>query len=149
MREIDPEGMVRALREAQFLRRFDLAAMQEVLNRRPNRALRALVDDLVLTQSRLEDRLLEICDRHGLERPLTQQQILGHRVDFVWPCERVIVETDGWRAHGTRSAFQADRAAANRLQIAGFRVLRFTAADIKRPHRVARQIRSALADRRT
>lgn len=137
--------LVRALRETQFLRLFDLGAVREVLDRRPSRVIGALVDDLVLTQSPLEDRLLTICDRHRLPRPLTQEVILGRRMDFVWPAERVVVETDGWEGHSTRSAFQADRSASNALQLAGWTILRFTHADLRRrPLFVARQIRFAL-----
>jgi len=143
-REVEHDELVRALREAQFLRLFDLAAVQEVLTRRPCRRLRALVEDLALTQSRIEDRLLAICDRHGIERPLTQQQVLGRRVDFLWPRERVIVETDGWEGHGTRSAFQTDRTVSNAFQVAGYVILRFTSADLRwRPARVAREIQAA------
>jgi very-short-patch-repair endonuclease len=57
----------------------------------------------------------------------------------------VVVETDGWEGHGTRSAFQSDRAVSNTLQLAGYTILRFTDADLRRrPAGVAREIRSAL-----
>lgn len=145
--EIEPAELVRALREAQFLRLFDLEEMRAAIARRPCRAMRVLIEDLVVTQSGLEDRLLEICDGNGIERPLTQQPLLGRRVDFLWPREKVVVEADGWQAHGTRDAFQADRAIANTLQLRGYRILRFTSADLaRRPTRTARQIRAALAD---
>jgi very-short-patch-repair endonuclease len=148
-RHVDQPDLVRAVREAEFLRRFDLGAVQELLDRRPCRALRTLVEDLALTQSGLEDRLLDICDHHGISRPLTQQPLLGRRIDFVWPAERVVVETDGWQGHGTRSAFQADRAISNRLQLGGYTILRFTHTDVaRRPSQVARQIRVALATAR-
>jgi very-short-patch-repair endonuclease len=105
-----------------------------------------LVEDLALTQSGLEDRLLDICDHHGISPPLTQQPLFGRRIDFVWPGERVVVETDGWQGHGTRSAFQADRTISNRLQLEGYTILRFTHTDVaRRPSHVARQIRTALA----
>jgi very-short-patch-repair endonuclease len=146
---VDRPDLVRALREAQFLRRFDLGAVQELLDRRPCRALRTLVEDLDLTQSGLEDRLLDICDHHGISRPLTQQPLLGRRIDFLWPAERVVVETDGWQGHGTRSAFQADRTISNRLQLEGYTILRFTHTDVaRRPSQVARQIRAGLATAR-
>jgi very-short-patch-repair endonuclease/predicted transcriptional regulator of viral defense system len=145
-RQLDHPDLVRAVREAQFLRRFDLAAAQELLDRRPCRALRTIVEDLALTQSGLEDRLLDICDGHGISRPLTQQPLRGRRMDFLWPYERVVVETDGWQGHGTRSAFQADRTISNRLQLDGYTILRFTHSDVaRRPAHVARQIRQALA----
>jgi very-short-patch-repair endonuclease len=92
----------------------------------------------------LEDRFLALCDRHGIPRPATQQG-RSPRVDFVWPDARVVVEVDGWRAHGTRDAFQRDRATTNALQLAGYVVLRFTHEDLtRRPERVAAQVRAAL-----
>jgi len=143
--EVEHAQLVRALREAQFRKLFDLAATREALARRPSRSLRLLLDDLVVTQTRIEDRLLEICDRRGIPRPATQRPIAGRRVDFVWEEARLVVETDGWEAHGTRDAFQVDRAATNALQLAGYTVLRFTHADlVRRPARVAREIRAAL-----
>jgi very-short-patch-repair endonuclease len=144
-REEDERTVTRALREAQHLRILDIAATRAALERRPSRVLAALLDDLVETETVLEDDLLRLCDRHGIPRPLTQQPLLGRRVDFLWPRERVVVETDGWGAHGTRRAFQADRAATNALLLAGYVVLRFTHADVvRRPREVARQIRDAL-----
>ena len=40
--------------------------------------------------------------------------------------ERLVVEVDGWESHGTRSAFEDDRARDARLKLLGFDVLRFT-----------------------
>ncbi len=144
--ELDPEDLVRTVREAQFRRLFDPSAVQDALQRRRSRVLRQLLEDMAPTQSILEDRLLGICDRHGIPRPLTQQRLAGRRVDFLWPAERIVVETDGWQAHSTPTAFQADRATTNALQLAGYAVLRFTNADVtRRPAQIARQIRRALA----
>jgi very-short-patch-repair endonuclease/predicted transcriptional regulator of viral defense system len=141
----DERRVARALREAQHLRIFDVAATRAALERRPSRVLSALLADLAVTDSILEDDLLRLCDRHGIPRPATQQWLLGRRVDFLWPRERVVVETDGWQGHGTPRAFQADRAATNALLLAGYVVLRFTHADVlRRPGEVARQIRAAL-----
>jgi very-short-patch-repair endonuclease len=146
---IEPEQLARAFREAQFLRRFDPAAMRRALVRKPSRAVAALMADFVQTRSPLEDLLLTIIDRHRIPRPRMQHPVLGHHLDFVWPEERVVVETDGWEGHGTRTAFQADRTLSNRLQLAGWLILRFTDADVKRRReRVAAEIRTALAARR-
>lgn len=66
-------------------------------------------------------------------------------VDALWHDERVAVEADSWRWHGDRAAFQRDRAKANALQLAGYRVLRFTHDDVvRRPARTAATIRAAL-----
>ena len=146
--EIEPDDLLRALREAQFQRLFHIPSIRAALERRPSRVLRRLLEDFAPTQSILEDRLLAICDRHRLPRPLTQQRLAGRRVDFLWPVERVVVETDGWQGHSTATAFQADRATSNALQLAGYAVLRFTHADVtQRPTETARQIRAALANR--
>jgi very-short-patch-repair endonuclease len=47
-------------------------------------------------------------------------------VDFLWCQQRLVVETDGFRHHGNRGAFERDRARDAHLQSLGFRVLRFT-----------------------
>jgi very-short-patch-repair endonuclease len=136
----------RAVREAQFRRLFHLSSVLAVLDRRPSRRLRELANDIGATQSRLEDRLLRICRRHRLPTPLTQRQVGNRRVDFLWPAQRLVVETDGYDAHATLSAFQRDRTTVNDLQLAGYTVLRFTRADlVHRPVRVADQIARALA----
>ena len=33
----------------------------------------------------------------------------GFEIDFSWPEQRLIVEADGHRHHGTRAAFERDR----------------------------------------
>lgn len=56
-----------------------------------------------------------------------------------------MVEADGWGFHKTRSAFQRDRTRDRALQLAGYRVLRFTYADVEyRPELVAADLRRAL-----
>jgi very-short-patch-repair endonuclease len=42
-----------------------------------------------------------IAIRAGLGKPLTQQWIAGHRVDFYWPEHALVVEVDGLRYHRT------------------------------------------------
>jgi len=39
------------------------------------------------------------------------------------PNRHLVVETDGWRAHGSRLAFEADRARDVELKLAGYEVL--------------------------
>jgi very-short-patch-repair endonuclease len=47
-------------------------------------------------------------------------------VDFYWPQQHLIVETDSWRFHSTRTAYEHDRARDAALITAGHRVVRFT-----------------------
>ena len=142
---VDEDEFERAAREAQFRRLFDVVALREGLTRRPSRRVRRMLDDIAPTQSRAEDELLRLCERHGIPRPLTQQALPGGRVDFLWPEQRVVVETDGWQAHSTPAAFQRDRATSNALQLAGYTILRFTWADLtRRRAKVAGEIKRAL-----
>jgi hypothetical protein len=78
------------------------------------------------TDSPLEDAFLALCDAYDIPRPLVQTLVEGYRVDFCWPEERLIVETDGYEHHGTRAAFERDRAKDAQLTVRGWRVLRFT-----------------------
>ena len=50
----------------------------------------------------------------------------SYEVDFLWRDRAVIAETDGFRHHGSRAAFESDRARDAELQRLGYRVLRFT-----------------------
>jgi very-short-patch-repair endonuclease len=132
---LDHDELTRALREAMFRRLYDPKAIEDALTRRPSKALKDLLTEAAVTQSMMEDRFLTICSRHRLPRPSTQHRIGAKRYDFAWPRHRVVVETDSWLAHANQVAFQADRAASNALQLAGWLVLRFTWADLTRRSR--------------
>jgi uncharacterized protein DUF559 len=95
------------------------------------------------TRSDTEDAFLELCDRHDIPRPLVNHRVEGFEVDFCWPDERLIVETDG-RHHRTRAAFEDDRARDALLTSIGWRVMRFTTRQVRRgPDRVAALVVSA------
>ena len=83
-------------------------------------------DDAEPTLSELERALRPALKAAGLPRPRVNEFVLGHRVDFHWPEHRVVVETDGWRTHSRRRAFESDRARDAQLAAAGWIVLRFT-----------------------
>ena len=83
------------------------------------------------TRSPLEDAFLELCDAHGIPRPLVNTVVEGYEVDFCWPEQRLIVETDGHAHHGTRAAFERDRARDARLTALGWRVMRFTERQVR------------------
>jgi very-short-patch-repair endonuclease len=145
---LDHDELVRTMREAMFRRLYDRRAIEDALTRRPSAALKELLVEASVTQSQMEDRFLAICARHRVERPRTQFRIRGKRYDFVWAQRRVVVETDSWIAHGTPYAFQADRAASNALQLAGWLILRYTWRDLtRRSRRVAAEVKAALAQR--
>lgn len=68
----------------------------------------------------------DLCDTHAIARPEVNQVVEGHEVDFFWRAQRLVVETDGHETHGTRAAFESDRAKDARLTTLGYRVVRFT-----------------------
>ena len=78
------------------------------------------------TRSELEARFLGLVRRHRLPRPEVNARVDRFIVDFLWRRERLVVELDGWESHGTRSAFEEDRARDVRLTSLGFGILRFT-----------------------
>jgi very-short-patch-repair endonuclease len=69
-------------------------------------------------------------------------------VDFLWRRERVVVEVDGWQAHGHRYAFERDRARDAELVARGHVVLRFTWRQVADDRmRVVTRLAQALAVR--
>jgi very-short-patch-repair endonuclease len=78
------------------------------------------------TRSEVERRFLKLVSEAGLPKPLVNTRLGGYELDFLWPTERVIAETDGWAFHGDRAAFERDRRRDADLQARGFVVMRFT-----------------------
>lgn len=155
---VDRRGLERAIDRAEVLRVLDVNAVIDALDRangrRGAKPLRAVIAEhyagSTLTQSELEERFLLICLDTGVPAPevnvwapLPDEEL---KVDFLWRTQRLIVEVDGRRAHGTRQAFERDRVRDQRLMLGGYRVVRFTWRQITRePDRVAQTIRALLA----
>lgn len=141
---LQPQALKRAIDESEHQRLFDLTALIAVVNRNPGRRgatlLRAAADPPHLTRSELENRFLAFCTRHNLPEPHTNQMLLGYEVDALWPHAKVVIELDGYAAHGTRKAFQADRKRDRRLVLAGFRPIRVTALDLRDEPSLARDL---------
>jgi very-short-patch-repair endonuclease len=98
------------------------------------------------TRSQLETAFLRLCRRHRLPSPEVNVQVGTYLVDFLWRTQRLIVETDGYRAHGTRSAFERDRARDTDLLLSSYVIVRLTQRQItQRPAAVAASIRSLLS----
>jgi len=149
--------LTKALNEAEGRRAVDLRAIERAMaqtarrNGRGHAELRQALAKLAaigtpVTRSELEDRFLALLDAHDLPRPATNYGIEGMEVDAVWPKQRLAVELDGWDTHRTRQAFQQDRERGNALEAAGWRLLRFTWADVtRRPDDTAARVHGALA----
>ena len=119
-------------RPKRTLRDLHRTSPQLIFRRAVRRALDLRLiasDDLEpdeLTRSELERLFLALCRRHRLPQPEVNARIGAYEVDFLWHDRGLIVETDGFRHHGDRTAFERDRARDACLQRLGFRVLRFT-----------------------
>ena len=100
------------------LPRWQLSRAIEVAER-----MGAVTPEVVKTRSPLEDAFLALC---GDDPPRVNETVEGLEVDFHWPRARLVVEVDGHEHHGTRVAFERDRARDQRLVAAGWTVLRFT-----------------------
>jgi very-short-patch-repair endonuclease len=97
--------------------------------RRGTRALAALLADWsqgLITRSDLERDMYALCEAHDLPRPSVNSPVGPYEADFAWRAQRLIVEVDTYRYHGTRPAFERDRARDAGLTAAGWRVVRFT-----------------------
>jgi very-short-patch-repair endonuclease len=98
-----------------------------------------------LTRSQLEERFLELCRDAGLPRPKVNVRVSGPEVDFTFPQHRLLVETDSWRYHRSRDAFERDRRRDALHTRAGYRTLRFTHDQLStEPATAAATVRAAL-----
>ncbi|HEX8647361.1 MAG TPA: type IV toxin-antitoxin system AbiEi family antitoxin domain-containing protein [Thermoleophilaceae bacterium] len=86
-----------------------------------------------MTRSELEREFLVFCDEIGVPRPSMNVWILDQEVDAAWPEHGVVVELDSWEYHGTRRAFEEDRARSAELTVAGVKTIRVT------PERLTRE----------
>ncbi len=97
------------------------------------------------TRSELERRFLWLCTRHHLPKPAVNIQIGAMAVDFCWVEARLIVETDGYRAHRGRQAFENDRARDLRLKRLGYEVVHLSYRQVfDEPEAVLAALRPAL-----
>jgi very-short-patch-repair endonuclease len=119
----------RALDEAAYLH-LDVSALQPRQGRRGSGVVAELLarhdPGATRTRSDMEEIFLALCVEHGLPKPAVNADVEGYEGDFVWRRERLIIETDGHGAHGTRAAFEADRVRDAELVAAGWRVVRVT-----------------------
>ena len=147
-------ALVRAVEQAEVVRALDLLDLERVIARHPGRAgarrlLRVLAEQFghtSVTRSELEVMFLDLCAAAGLPRPLVNSTVAGLEVDFLWPRLGLVAEVDGYRFHGTRTAFERDRERDAVLLAAGLRVLRFTYRAITRDRRrVQRTLREIAA----
>jgi predicted transcriptional regulator of viral defense system len=142
---IPSRQLERMFEQAEQQEVLNLSALQDQIERNPSRAgaarLRALISeyraDMGATWSELEADFKAMLKPTGVPMPQVNQLIVlddgepAIRADFYWPAHRVVVETDGYKFHSTRGAFERNRRNDQRLTVAGFRVVRMTHRQIK------------------
>jgi hypothetical protein len=128
----------RAFDQAEILEALDLVAINDQLARNPTRPGAKAVKHVLATHyigstptwNENEEALLSITRGLGLPDPDTNQFIVLNdggpplRVDFVWREQRVIVEADSDKWHGSKQRQEIDRRRDQRLTAAGWRVIR-------------------------
>ena len=154
-------ALLRALREAEYLRLADATPLPTLISRYPRARgtaiARAVLDERRVTghtESELEDRFLEFLDDRRIEAPRTNAWIELNsnrfRVDSLWEHERVIVELDGRQAHEGEDPFETDRRRDLALMSVGYVVVRVTWRRLRDdPDQLARELHALLDARRS
>jgi very-short-patch-repair endonuclease len=142
---LSPVETLVALDASILLRLFDKASLCRVGTRRMRR-LAALAEP---AESPMETRLRWLLLQAELPHPPVQHNLhdstgrLVGRADMYYPSSRLVIEYDG---DNHRERLVDDNRRQNLIANAGFRVLRFTAADVyARPDAVVAQVRAAIA----
>jgi hypothetical protein len=78
------------------------------------------------TRSELEHLFLRLCEQHEVPAPEVNVRVDRFLVDFLWRDRALIVETDGFRYHSDRAAFEDDRDRDLRLKSVGYEVIRLS-----------------------
>lgn len=134
---LGPTRLERMINEADRLGLFSPEGLLAALDRYPGvrgvGPLRSILGARAfrLTDSELERRFLRIVGKAGLPYPLTQQNVGGFRVDFLWPDLGLVVETDGLTYHRTPAQQARDRIRDQTHLAAGLTPLRFTHAQVR------------------
>lgn len=152
-----PEWRLRqAIEKGERLDCLDLPGIDSLLLRRYQprgraRLLEALeiYRDPAFSRARSERLFLALTTEAGLPRPALNTFVAGHEIDAYWARERFAVEVDGWEAHRSRAAFEADPLRQENLKLAGIDSIRVTARRIERqPEQVAANLATLLTRRR-
>lgn len=148
-----PAALERVLEQAFILRLLHRPRLEAMLaaasRRRGVAALRRLLAQLhpalPFTRSELERRFVKLTAAAGLPELRVNQPLQGHLVDFHWPSQRLVVETDGAETHDTPQGFHRDRRRDLDLELAGWHVVRLTWAQVlEQPERVVALLRRRL-----
>jgi very-short-patch-repair endonuclease len=125
-----PREVEHAYQEALYRRIVTDRQIAAILKREPRRrgarVIRALIENPTLTRSEKERALLRLLAQAQLPTPLTNVRLHGYLVDVYWPEHGLVLEFDGWQAHGHRNAFETDRKRDQVMLANGLRSMRVT-----------------------
>jgi putative AbiEi antitoxin of type IV toxin-antitoxin system len=145
------QELARACHEAGVRHEVTPAEVEAVLARRPNscgadKLRRVIRGDVRVTLSKLEVRFLARLRDAGLPLPDTNRRAGGRRVDCRWPEQRLTVELDGYRYHGSRHAWELDRRRERQARARGDEFRRYTYGDVfESPLYMLSELRALLA----
>lgn len=131
------DRVLRAIREAEFLRLLDHQAVNAAVERAHGRKRLTVLTQAIaahtpgqIVREELEHLFLELVRAAGLPPPETNVRINArgrrYEIDCLWREQRVAVELDGRAAHARTTAFESDRRKDAALSAIGLRPLRFT-----------------------
>jgi hypothetical protein len=153
---LPPKALISVARRAQAIHRVSMRQLTEILarsNGHPGtRALHAAISDgPAPTRSTLENLLLDLLDRGGVERPEMNASLRFDGVtiipDYLWRDRRVAIEADSerWHEHKLVREHDADKQAI--LEANGWRVLRIDYQQVvRRPQQTLARVSAALAE---
>jgi very-short-patch-repair endonuclease len=147
---LDESALEKAIQQSEMRGLLDIRSVIEVIERGNGRKrahiLRDLLDDTSPpTMNEIEQRFFALCEQAGLPLPKTQVPVGPYVVDFLWPEQRVVVETDGAKVHRTHRAFEHDKVKAADLAVFGLTYVPVTWRRLTRkPREIEETIRAVL-----
>ena len=145
----------KALEEAWAHRLVRQPAVNDVIHRangrRGAKRLSALLGHAGTTRSFSggEDKLLALLRQAELPLPIMNAHLHGHRVDYYWPKNGLVLELDSIQFHSSRPVFERDRRKTAVLTAAGLRVMHATGSQLdEEPLAILTRIAQALVQTR-
>lgn len=141
----------RALANAEYRDVLNLQEIDALLNHgcpgaaKLRQALERHQPRLAETKSRLERRLIGICEDYDLPLPEINTKVNGWQVDALWRDAKLAVELDGYGNHHTPAQLRRDRRKEMALRQAGLTPVRYSEDQLIERTQVACELRRATA----